>query len=94
MFELKERDGLARICELRTRHGSVTTPALLPVVNPNQLTITPRVMRERFKVQILITNSYIIKTDEALREKALDGGLHRLLDFDGPVMTDSGTFQS
>ena len=94
MFELKERDGLARICELRTRHGSVTTPALLPVVNPNQLTITPRVMRERFKVQILITNSYIIKTDEALREKALSGGLHRLLDFDGPVMTDSGTFQS
>ncbi len=94
MFELKERDGLARICELRTRHGNVTTPALLPVVNPNQLTITPRVMRERFKVQILITNSYIIKTDEALRERALSGGLHRLLDFDGPVMTDSGTFQS
>jgi 7-cyano-7-deazaguanine tRNA-ribosyltransferase len=94
MFELKERDGLARICELTTRHGKVTTPALLPVVNPNQLTITPRAMRDRFKVEILITNSYIIKTDEKLREKAQGGGLHRLLDFDGPVMTDSGTFQS
>jgi 7-cyano-7-deazaguanine tRNA-ribosyltransferase len=94
MFELKERDGLARICELTTRHGKVTTPALLPVVNPNQLTITPREMRERFKVEMLITNSYIIKTDAALREKAQGGGLHRLLDFDGPVMTDSGTFQS
>ncbi len=94
MFELKERDGLARICELSTRHGKVTTPALLPVVNPNQLTITPREMRERFKVEMLITNSYIIKTDEKLRERAAGGGLHRLLDFDGPVMTDSGTFQS
>lgn len=94
MLELKERDGLARICELTTRHGKVTTPALLPVVNPNQLTITPREMRERFKVEALITNSYIIRTDQKLREKALGGGLHRLLDFDGTVMTDSGTFQS
>lgn len=94
MLELKERDGLARICELTTRHGKVTTPALLPVVNPNQLTITPREMRERFKVEALITNSYIIRTDEKLREKALGGGLHKLLDFDGTVMTDSGTFQS
>ncbi|MDQ1372061.1 MAG: 7-cyano-7-deazaguanine tRNA-ribosyltransferase [Candidatus Thermoplasmatota archaeon] len=94
MLELKERDGLARICELSTRHGKVTTPALLPVVNPNQLTITPREMRDRFKVDILITNSYIIKTDEKLRERALEGGLHKLLDFDGSIMTDSGTFQS
>ncbi|MEW5747641.1 MAG: tRNA guanosine(15) transglycosylase TgtA [Candidatus Thermoplasmatota archaeon] len=94
MFELKERDGLARICELTTGHGKVTTPALLPVVNPNQLTITPREMRERFKVEILITNSYIIRSDQALRERAQGGGLHGLLDFDGPVMTDSGTFQS
>lgn len=94
MFELKERDGLARICELTTRHGKVTTPALLPVVNPNQLTIKPREMRERFRVEMLITNSYIIKTDQALRERALAEGLHRLLDFDGAVMTDSGTFQS
>lgn len=91
---MKERDGLARICELTTRHGKVTTPALLPVINPNQLTITPREMKDRFKVEILITNSYIIKTDENLREKAVGGRLHRLLDFDGPVMTDSGTFQS
>lgn len=94
MFELKERDGLARICELTTRHGKVTTPALLPVVNPNQLTIAPREMMDRFKVEMLITNSYIIKTDEKLRERAQGGGLHRLLDFNGPIMTDSGAFQS
>lgn len=94
MLELRERDGLARICELSTRRGKVTTPALLPVVNPNQLTITPREMRDRFKVDILITNSYIIKTDEKLRERALGEGLHKLLDFDGLIMTDSGTFQS
>ncbi|OGS43121.1 MAG: tRNA-guanine(15) transglycosylase [Euryarchaeota archaeon RBG_13_57_23] len=93
MFELKERDGLARICELTTPHGKVTTPVLLPVVNPNFLTISPKEMKERFGVKMLITNSYIIRGTEALKEKATSSGVHELLGFDGPVMTDSGTFQ-
>ena len=93
MFELKERDGLARICELKTRHGTVTTPALLPVINPNQLTITPKEMRDEIRVDMVITNSYIIWNDERLRQRALESGVHSLLEYDGPVMTDSGTFQ-
>ena len=93
MFELKERDGLARICELSTRHGRVTTPVLLPVVNPNFLTITPKEMRTRLGVQMIITNSYIIRSTESLRGAAESDGLHKLLGFDGPIMTDSGTFQ-
>jgi 7-cyano-7-deazaguanine tRNA-ribosyltransferase len=94
MFELKERDGLARVCELTTRHGKVLTPVLLPVVNPNQMTIMPADMRDRFGVQMLITNSYIIWGDGRLREKALGSGVHELVGFDGPIMTDSGTFQN
>ncbi len=93
MFELKERDGLARICELTTPHGKVTTPVLLPVVNPNFLTIAPKEMKERFGVKMLITNSYIIRGTRSLHEKAASSGVHDLLGFDGPVMTDSGTFQ-
>jgi 7-cyano-7-deazaguanine tRNA-ribosyltransferase len=94
MFELKERDGLARICELTTPHGKVTTPVLLPVINPNQLTITPREMKERLGVKMLITNSYIIWNDPDLRKRVESSDLHRLIDFDGPIMTDSGTFQN
>jgi len=93
MFELKERDGLARICELTTPHGKVETPVLLPVVNPNQLTLTPAEMRDRLGVRMLITNSYIIRSTPELRERAERAGVHELLGFDGPVMTDSGTFQ-
>jgi len=93
MFELKERDGLARICELTTRHGKVQTPAILPVINPNYLTITPREMHEKLGAKILITNSYIIRSDDRLREKAEKDGVHALLGFNGPIMTDSGTFQ-
>ena len=94
MFELKERDGLARICELRTRHGTVKTPALLPVVNPNQMTIPPADMRGGFGVEILITNSYVIWNDPRLRERIEGSDVHALLGFDGPIMTDSGTFQN
>lgn len=93
MFELKERDGLARICELTTRHGKVVTPVLLPVINPNFLTIPPDEMRERLGVQMVITNSYVIRETGTLKEKAEKEGVHRLLGFDGPIMTDSGTFQ-
>ncbi len=88
-MELKHRDGMARICKFR----GVETPALMPVVNPNLIIISPRDMHERFGVQAIITNSYIIRKSRKLRERALKEGLHRMLDFPGLIMTDSGTFQ-
>ena len=94
MFELKDRDGLARIGILETAHGKIETPTLLPVFNPNQVTITPAEMKEKFGTQAIITNSYIIKKYDDLRKVALEKGLHELVGFDGPIMTDSGTFQS
>ena len=93
MFELKERDGLARICELTTKHGKIKTPVLLPVINPNQMTITPREMNDLLGVRALITNSYVIRETPKLKDRAEKEGVHSLLGFDGIVMTDSGTFQ-
>ena len=93
-FEIKERDAAGRICRFTTPHGTVTTPTLMPVINPNKLVITPREMRTWFHTDILITNSYIINKHERLRKEALSRGIHELIDFDGTIMTDSGTFQS
>lgn len=93
-FELIERDGLARICRLETGHGTVETPALLPVINPNRKLISASDMRSMFGIQMVITNSYIISRSEELREKTVTEGVHSLLGFDGPIMTDSGTFQT
>jgi len=94
MFEIEHRDGLARICSFNTAHGTVETPALLPVINPNKLIVTPKELEDEFGAQIIITNSYVIKQSDELREKALKDGLHALLDYHGPIMTDSGTFQA
>jgi 7-cyano-7-deazaguanine tRNA-ribosyltransferase len=94
-FEVRDFDAAGRVGRLDVPRAGITveTPALLPVVNPNIQTLEPRRMREEFGAQILITNSYIIKTSEGLRERALEEGLHELLDFDGAIMTDSGSFQ-
>ena len=93
-FEIKNRDASGRICKFTTKHGTVTTPNLMPVINPNMMLISPKEMKKLFGTEIVITNSYIIKRSEKLREKTLEIGVHKLIDFDGPIMTDSGTFQS
>jgi 7-cyano-7-deazaguanine tRNA-ribosyltransferase len=94
IFEIKDRDTLGRICKFSSKHGTITTPNLMPVINPNKMIITPKEMKKLFGVDIVITNSYIINRDEKLKEIALEKGVHSLIDFDGPIMTDSGTFQS
>ncbi len=93
-FEIKDRDAAGRICRFTTKHGTVTTPNLMPVINPNKMLIPPQEMKKLFGTEMVITNSYIIKKDKKLREKALKNGVHKLIDFDGPIMTDSGAFQS
>ena len=60
LFEITHRDGSARIGKLHTKHGIITTPMLLPVINPNLRTIEPREMWDSFGVDALITHSYVI----------------------------------
>ena len=93
-FEVVARDGCARLGKLHTAHGLLETPALLPVINPNIRTIEPREMWDRYGIQGLITNSYIIWKHDELKQHAVEKGVHDLLNFPGVVMTDSGTFQS
>jgi 7-cyano-7-deazaguanine tRNA-ribosyltransferase len=93
-FELLARGGGAsRLGKWQTPHGTVTTPALLPVIHPGSQTIPARAIAEELGAQMVITNSYIAWRNPALRERALREGIRKLIDFPGPVMTDSGTFQ-
>ncbi len=94
MFEIVKRDGMARMGRFEVHGKTVETPALLPVVNPKINTVPPRELYEKFGFKALITNSYIIRNTPDLRDKALEVGLHELLDYPGVIMTDSGTFQS
>lgn len=94
-FEVRARDGFARVGRFSTPHGVVETPALLPVVHPDprQQPIPPSEMAERFGLPAVITSSYIAWRSPPLKERAEREGIHRLLGFSGPVFTDSGAFQ-
>jgi len=92
VFEITNKYLLGRTGKLYTPHGTVETPAVMPVINPNLRLIEPAELK-RYGAQMLITNSYIIYKSKKWREEALKRGLHSMLGFDGPVMTDSGAFQ-
>lgn len=95
MFEVVDRDGFGRRGRLQTPHGTLETPALLPVVHPDpaRQAIPPRELRETFRFGAVITSSYLLRRQPALRERAVQEGLHRMLGFPGTIMTDSGAFQ-
>lgn len=81
---------MGRTGRLKTKGGTIETPAFLPVVNPLLQPISPRRMREEFRCGALITNAYILRKHFGdLSELEV----HALLDFDGVVATDSGAYQ-
>ena len=89
-FELKDRDLAGRIGRLHTKGGDVETPVFMPVINPVIQTISPKRMKKEFNCKIIITNSYLIKKHFG-EIPELD--IHRLLEYPGVVMTDSGAYQ-
>ena len=89
-FEVKETDLLGRIGVLKVGGKTLETPCLLPVVHPvNQAVSTEELKAMGFRG--LMTNSYIIRSRR--RDEALRDGIHRMLGFDGVLMTDSGGYQ-
>jgi 7-cyano-7-deazaguanine tRNA-ribosyltransferase len=88
-FEIKYKDARGRAGIFKTQHGKVKTPALMPVVHPGKQTLNVG----KYGAEIVITNAYIIYKNEELRLKALENGVHGLINFPGPIITDSGSFQ-
>jgi len=90
-FEVRERDLLGRIGRLETKSGRVETPLFLPVINPAKQVVPAADMKRLFGCDALITNAYILKKHS--EDGPAKNGLHKFLDYDGTVMTDSGAYQ-
>ncbi len=90
MFEVRATDLAGRIGWLRTKSGVLETPALLPVVHPYRQTL-PTVSIRKIGFEAVMTNAYIAMKNSygGIRKN----GIHRAIDFDGIVMTDSGGYQ-
>ncbi len=92
-FEIKFKDIGGRIGRLTIGKREIETPAIMPVYNPNKPLVSTMEFEREFKSRILMTNSYIILKNDELRKKILDSGIHKALDFDGLIATDSGSYQ-
>ena len=89
----KSKKSRARLGWLKTEHGVVETPCLVPVATQAVVkTLDSREAKET-KSQILICNTFHLhlKSGEDVIKKA--GGLHQFMNWPRPLMTDSGGFQ-
>lgn len=86
-------DSMARLGELKTPHGIVETPVFMPVgTRATVKAMTPEELKD-LGSQIILSNTYhlYLRPGHQLIEEA--GGLHKFMNWDGPILTDSGGFQ-
>ena len=83
----------ARLGELITRHGIVSTPVFLPVGSQGTVkTLTPEELKD-IGVTIILGNTYHLYLRPGIDTIEQLGGLHRYIAWDGPILTDSGDYQ-
>ncbi len=95
MFTLNKTDKntKARRGVLKTAHGSIQTPFFMPVgTNGTVKSITFDHMRE-FEAQIVLSNTYHLYLRPGLEIMEAAGGLHGFMNWDKPILTDSGGYQ-
>jgi len=83
----------ARTGKITTPHGEVSTPAFMPVGTQGAVkALTPEQVRG-LGAEIILGNAYHLYLRPGHRLIAAQGGLHRFMNWDGPILTDSGGFQ-
>src|SRR5436305_11442058 len=92
-FEIVARDGAARLGRLSTAHGTIDTPAFMPVgtaatvkaMTPDAVALTG--------ARIVLGNTYHLMLRPGAERIAALGGLHRFMNWPHAILTDSGGFQ-
>ena len=92
-FEVIATDGAARAGILHTPHGPVETPVFCPVGTLATVKAVPPRDLSDIGARLILANTYHLhlRPGEQLVEQM--GGLHQFMQWDGPVLTDSGGFQ-
>ncbi len=92
-FQVSNQDGTARAGKLDTHHGNILTPIFMPVGTLGTVKAAAPEELKALGTQILLGNTYHLHLrpgDELIHKL---GGLHRFMNWDGPILTDSGGFQ-
>ncbi len=92
-FEVLKTDGLARTGKLTTAHGSIDTPAFMPVGTAATVkAMTPDAVAAT-GAQCILANTYHLMLRPGAERIERLGGLHGFMNWPGPILTDSGGYQ-
>ncbi len=92
-FKLNSQDGKARRGQLKFPRGKVETPAFMPVGTSGTVkAMLPRDLKE-IGAQIILGNTFHLMLRPGTDVIKLHGGLHDFMQWEGPILTDSGGFQ-
>src|SRR2546426_12127370 len=96
MFEVRATDKStkARSGRLKTGHGLIETPAFMPVGTQGSVkAVSSRELHE-LNAQIVLGNTYHLFVRPGIDVIRHFGGLHKFMNWDGPILSDSGGFQN
>jgi queuine tRNA-ribosyltransferase len=92
-FELIAQEGEARSARLHTAHGSIETPVFMAVgTRATVKAMTPEELKSS-GCQVVLGNTYHLHLRPGEKTVAKLGGLHKFMNWHGPILTDSGGFQ-
>jgi queuine tRNA-ribosyltransferase len=92
-FELRATDGAARLGRILTAHGAVDTPAFMPVGTAATVKAMTAEAVAATGAQIILANTYHLMLRPGPERVAGQGGLHKFMNWPGPILTDSGGYQ-
>jgi len=93
LYERQATDGHARAGVLHLPHGVVETPIFMPVGTYGAVKGLAPAMLERLGAQIVLGNTFHLWLRPGLDVMTAHGGLHRFMNWQRPILTDSGGFQ-
>ncbi|HAA00365.1 MAG TPA: tRNA guanosine(34) transglycosylase Tgt [Flavobacteriales bacterium] len=95
-FQLKANDpgSSARAGIITTAHGEIPTPIFMPVGTQSTVkAVHQRELKEDIKAKIILGNTYHLYLRPGTELLKSAGGLHKFMNWDGPILTDSGGYQ-
>ena len=93
-FKVKSEENQARTGLLQLKHGNIKTPDLMPVATKATVKALSSDDLKEIGTQILISNTYHLMLQPNSDVISKMGGLHKFMNWDKPIVTDSGGFQA
>jgi queuine tRNA-ribosyltransferase len=95
MFKLNKTSSKssARLASLKTRHGIISTPFFMPIATKGSVKALSSEDLGELSSQIILSNTYHLYLQPGLSVLKKQGGLHKFMNWSGPILTDSGGYQ-